>query len=159
MLEGLLMNTIVVQLSNRAWTMEAMHLACALARNIGGEIALLHLAPANNPGLLGWGVTPPTPAEYEQMKDYASVAEDYGVAFTVQPMQYVSMPDALAQVAEVLNAVALFAHIPASRVAVWRRFQLWNIRRQMHHCRLYTLDADQPELADEYVAPAAVWER
>jgi hypothetical protein len=140
------MQTIIVQMSDKRWTMEAMHLASALARNIDGRVVLLRLVLANNPGLLGWefGLVPATAKEQRQIEDYAAIAEDYGVEFSIKRMQYISLAGALAQAVELLNADVLFAHIAESGVAVLRRLRLWNLRRQLHRCRLLTLDEEQP---------------
>ena len=88
------MKTIMVQMSDKQWIMEAMHLASALARNIDGKIVLLRLVLATNPGLLGWGANLPTAEEQRQLYEYAAVAEDYGVEFRVQPMHYISSTEA-----------------------------------------------------------------
>ena len=143
------MKTIMVQMSDKRWTMEAIHLASALARNINGKIVLLRLVLANNPGLLGWGIAPPTAEEQRQMEEYAAVAEDYGVEFWVQPMQYITLTDALAQAAELLNVSVLFAHMHQSNIPFWRRFRLWSLKRQLQNCRLYTLDEERPLSIDE----------
>ena len=150
------MKIIMVQMSDdEQWTMEAMHLASAVARNLNGKIMLLRLVLANNPGLLGWGIAPPTAEEQHQMEEYAAVAEDYGVEFWVQPMQFVTLADALAQAAELINASFLFAHIPQSSIPLWRRFQLWNLKRQLGNCRLYTLDEEQPLRIEEPISSTA----
>ena len=146
------MKTIMVHMSNEQWTMEAMHLASAMARNLNGRISLLRLVLANNPGLLGWGIAPPTAEEQRQIKEYAAVAEDYGVEFWVQPMQFITLADALAQAVELLKVSVLFAHIPQSRIPLWRRFQLWSLKRQLGNCRLYTLDEEQPLSIEEPVS-------
>lgn len=138
------MKTIMVQMADKQWTMEAMHLASAVARNTDARIVLLRLALANNPGLLGWGMMAPTAEERRQMEEYASIAEDYGVEFDVQPMQFVTLVDALAQAARQRQAAALFAHIPHSSIPYWRRFRLWSLKRQLGDCRLYTLEEPQP---------------
>jgi hypothetical protein len=138
------MKTIMVQMSDEQWTMEAMHLASAMARNLNGRISLLRLVLANNPGLLGWGIAPPTAEQQRQMEEYAAVAEDYGVEFSVQPMQFITLADALGQAAELLRISVLFAHIPQSNIPFWRRFRLWSLNRQLGNCRLYTLEEEQP---------------
>ena len=153
------MKTIMVQMSDKQWTMEALHLACAMARSIGGQVVLLRLMLANNPGLLGWGlITPPTAEEYTQMGEYAAVAEDYGVECCVQSMQYVSLIDALGQAVEHVNAAVLFASIPQSRFSLFRKFRLWSLKRQLANCRLFTLDEEHPLDAGERIPVAAVWE-
>jgi hypothetical protein len=147
------MKTIMVQMSDNQWTMEAMHLASALARNVGGEVVLLHLVLANNPGLLGWDIAAPTPKELRQCEVYAAVAEDYGVEFCVQPMQYISLSEALAQAVELLGVHFLFANISRSKVPFWRYFQLWNLKRQLGECHLYTLTEEAPLHFEERIVP------
>jgi hypothetical protein len=138
------MNTIMVQMSDECWTMEAMHLACALAHNTNGQIMLLRLALANNPGLLGWDINPSTAKEQRQMEEYAAVAEDYGVDFCIQPMQYITQVDALVQAVELFHASVLFAHLPQKGIRFWRQFQLWSLKHKLGNCDLYTLDEEQP---------------
>ncbi len=137
------MNTILVQMSEKCWTMEAMHLSSALARSIDGKIVLLRLVLANNPGLLGWGISSPTAQENRLIEEYAMIAEDYDVEFWVQPMQYVTQIDALVQAVEILGASVLFADIPQSRVPYWRQLRLWSLRHQLDDCRLYILDKEE----------------
>ena len=153
------MKTVIVQMSDKQWTMEAMHLACALARNIDGRIVLLRLVLANNPGLLGWGIMRATTEEERRIKDYAAVADDYGVQFCVQPMQYVTFMDALAQAAGNLNASFLFALIPQSSFPMWKRFRLWNLKRQLGDCRLCLLDGDQPFNLEKPIPSTVIWDK
>lgn len=143
------MKTIMVQMSDEQWTMKAMHFASAVARNSNGGIVLLRLVLANNPGLLGWEIAPPTSEEQRQMEEYASVAEDYGVEFCVQPMHFITLTDALAQAAELSNISILFAHIPHSKIPLWSRYHLWSLKRQLGNIRLYTLDEEQPLSIEE----------
>jgi len=150
------MTTMMVQIADRTWTMQAMHLACAMARNTGSSVILLYLMPIKNPGLLGseLGITPPTPAQYADFDEYALIAEDYGVEIGLQPMQYESLCEALAQAVELLKPLALFARVPESIIPLWCRFQLWTLQRQLtaQNCRLYTLD--QPGRPEEESVPA-----
>ena len=146
------MDTIMIQVSERQWTMRAMHLACAMARNNHANLVLLNLRPVTSPMLLGTGlgVNLPTDHDLDDLNEFAMIAEDYGVMFTLQPMEYVSLNTALAQAVEYLNASVLFAHMPEHTPPVWQRFQKWNLRRQLsaQHCQLYTLD--QPESAEDW---------
>jgi hypothetical protein len=134
-------------MSDRQWTIQAMHLACAMARNTHARLVLLHLRPIKNPALLGSdvGLNALSDSEYDDLEEYGMVAEDYGVTLTVQPMAYESWVDALVQTAEYLNASVLFAHPSGQANIVWhwfQRWQQWILRRQLasHHCHLYTLD-------------------
>ena len=140
------MNLIAVQMADARWTLEAMHYASALARRTDGKVLLLHLTPVANPGLLGWGIAAPTEEEEQLLTGYATVAEDYGVPFCIQPLQYLSPIAAVIQAAAQLQTDALFAHLPESRFHLWRRFQRWNLKRQLGSCRLYLLEDDEPRL-------------
>ena len=148
------MKTIIVQQSDDdAWMTQAMHLACALARNTGGHLVLLRLVLANNPGLLGWGIAPQTTKEQKQATLCAAIAQDYGVDVSIQTMHFLTTIDALAQAAQQLNAVALFAHIADSRFPLWRRFRLWSLERQLHGCHLYPLDENLVPTSRGYLVP------
>jgi hypothetical protein len=138
------MKTIMVQMSDKQWTMEAMHLASALARNIDGKIILLRMVLANNPGLLGWGIASPSAEEQRQLYEYSAIAEDYGVQFCIQPMQYISSTEATTQAVELFKVDVLFANIPRSSIPLWQKFRLWNMKRQLGNCHLYTMTEEQP---------------
>lgn len=148
-----IMGTILVQISDRVWTTKAMHLACAIARNTRSRLFLLHLMKIRSPYLLGTelGALPPSRDQLEEIEELASIAEDYGLDPTIQPMQYESLTDALAQAAVHTQASVMFAHIPESVVPFWRTLQLWNLRRQLtnHGVRLYGLD--EPEQTEDWV--------
>lgn len=147
------MGTILVQISDRKWTTQAMHFACAMARNTYSQLVLLHLIKVRSPYLLGTeiGVIPPTSGELEDIDEYETIAEDYGLEVVLQPMQYVSFPDALTQAAEYTHAAVLFTHVPESVFPFWHQLRLWNLRRQLtsQGCQLYTLD--EPVQTEEWV--------
>jgi len=143
-LQGNAMSTILVQISDRPWTTQAMHIACALAHDTHSQLALLHLLEVRTPYLLGTalGTVPPTKDELDAIDDYRLVAASYGVEITLQRMQYESLTDALVQAAEYVHPSTMFAHIRESGIPLWRKFQLWNLRRQLKtwECQLFTLD-------------------
>jgi hypothetical protein len=138
------MRTILIQMADDDWTMHAMHLACALARNVEAKIALLRLIHVQHPSYLGtsFGNLPPDNQEYQHLQEYAATAEDYGVELTVYAMQCMASLDAVAEAAANLDAALVFAQVPSSRVPSWRKFQIWNLERRlrMEHCQLFTLD-------------------
>lgn len=144
------MATILVQMADHQWTVQAMHLACSAARNTGYELVLLHLLSVKNPGLLGSSVATgaPTSSEWEDIEDYALIAEDYGITLRLQPMTYTTLIDALAQAAEVLQPTLMFAHIPNGRIHWLHRVRLWLLERQLARvgCALSTL-----EQHDQYI--------
>lgn len=138
---------ILVQISNKKWTMQAMHLACAMARNTHTSVMLLHLMSVRSPALLGTelGVMPPTSRERSDFKEYEMIAEDYGVEVALQPMQYDDMAAAIAQAAEHIGATVVFAHLPESLFPFWKKFQNWNLRRELtaQGRQIYTLDENE----------------
>lgn len=144
---------ILVQVSDKQWTMQAMHLACAMARNNRTSVTLLHLMHVNSPALLGTnlGVVPPTAQEQENIHEYEMVAEDYGVDLALQPMQYDDLTEALLQAADYTNASTVFAHLPESIFSFWKKFQTWNLRRELaaRGRQIYFLDPN--ENVDEWV--------
>jgi hypothetical protein len=131
--KGFAMNTIMVQVADKRWTMQAMHLACAIARNTHAKVVLLHLLPVNNVLLLGSSplMEPTTPEEREAIKDYKSVAADYGVELELMPFQYDSLVDALVQAADDMDASVVFAHLPEGGFQLWNRFQAWSLQQQL----------------------------
>lgn len=135
---------IVVQISDRQWTMQAVHLACAMARNTESTLVLLQLWPVTNAGLLGTGIGVDTASARNalEFEEYETIAEDYGVPLSVQPMECESPIEASVQAATQLQASALFIHIPERRIAFWRPFQVRHIERRLaaFQCRLYLCD-------------------
>ena len=138
------MYTILVQMADEKWTMEAMHLACALARSVGAQVALLRLIQVTHPSYLGtpFGNKPPDKTEYQRLKEYTATAEDYGAELTLCWMQCISSLDAVVEAADSLDATIIFARIVPTRFAIWRRFQVWNLKRRlmMKRRQLFTLD-------------------
>jgi hypothetical protein len=138
------MYTILVQVAEEKWTMEAMHLACALAHSTKAQVALLRLVQVRHPGYLGtyFGNRPPDKAEYQRLKEYTATAEDYGAELTIYWMQCLSSLDALVEAADNLDATIVFACVIPTRLPFWRTFQVWNMKRRLmtNHRQLFTLD-------------------
>lgn len=152
------MKTILVQISASRWTLQAVHLACSLARNNDARVILLRLIPVYHPGYLGTEFVDSamTPQEYKDITTYSATAEDYGVMMTIQPMQYLTALDAVVNAAEQVKADIVFARVPASRISYWHKFQIWNLQRRLVPARrqLYTLDQSEDQLTSITVKPA-----
>lgn len=138
------MPPVIVVVSEFSWTVKAMHLACALARNTQTPLMLLDFRMTKNVGLLGMGIgyNPPTIQEYAELKDYGMIAEDYGVLMSIQPVEYESFSDALVQMVELFEPQTIFATLPKSVIPFFSQMQLRAVRRQLGdlNCKLYTLD-------------------
>jgi hypothetical protein len=138
------MAAIMVAAGERKWTLEAMHLACALARNTGKEIVLVKLISVSQPSYLGanfanWGYTA---EDQVQVRDFTHTAEDYGVNLSLTVFEYIDFVPGLVQAAEHADADVVFATLPDSVIPYWRRLRLWDLRRQLKARTLYTLDRD-----------------
>jgi hypothetical protein len=128
------------------WTQQAMHLACAMARDTGTAVVAVRMVPVNHPLLLGdISAVKHTADERSLPYDCAVTAEDYGVAYQMLVFNYVNYFSGLSSAAEQINAIAIFMSIHHSSFVPWDRFQLWRLRRAAKRI-IYTLEtpADQP---------------
>src|SRR2546428_56721 len=116
--------SIMVQITDRRWTLAAMHLACALARPCGAEVALVKMVPVQHVGWLGTdlGYLRLTLDDRKDMTDYETITEDYGVPSSRHFYQYATLPGAIVDAAEYVNAGVVFATLPTSIIPFWRKF-------------------------------------
>ena len=135
---------IVLCVSDPQWTLEALHLAGAVASDFGYRVALVQLVSVDHPLLLGTeeAYSRYTTADQEKLREYAAALEAYGVLFDSYVYPYVSMASAIVDIAEQLEACIVFATLPHGLFQFWRRFRLWTIRHRLRQrdCPLYTLD-------------------
>ncbi|MBZ0288787.1 MAG: hypothetical protein K8I30_14310 [Anaerolineae bacterium] len=152
------MKKIMVQVTDKAWTLEALHLACAMAHGGNMTITLVRFMEVGHPSYLGtdMGYIAPTPQEYRDLQDYQAAAKDYGVELEVRSMQCLAPLDVVAQAATELEADVVFARLPETIIPYMRRFRLWNLRRVLsgQDCQLYTLD--KPVTTHEWVPAVTV---
>ncbi len=137
------MKIVLVQMTEKQWTMPAVHLACALARSSSANIILLQLIQEPHPSNLKQRfsfVSPPP--QHDDIGEYAATAEDYGVHLSVRFMQCLSPLEALSNAADQLNADVVFAYVPQSWLPYWRKFQTWHLQRSLAaaHRQLFVLD-------------------
>jgi len=59
----------------------------------------------------------PTSREERELEAYTKIAADYGVEISLQPMEYLTLNDALVQAVELFNAHSLFLHFRQNRFA------------------------------------------
>ena len=129
---------IMVQIADRDWTLEALHCAGVMARERAAhegasKIALVKMIPVQHLGWLGteMGYIDLSEKDQQELTDYVETLEDYGVEYDLYPFQYATLPDAIVQVAEHLDAQVVFATLPASRIPFWQRFQFSEVRRHL----------------------------
>jgi hypothetical protein len=156
------MYTILVQMADETWTGQALHFACALARNNGARIILLRLMQVQQLSYLGteFGSTPLSSREYAAWLGYAATAEDYGVELVRQSMQCWSKLDALADAADYVGAQVIFAYIPHSRIPYMDRLQRRGLQRRLGKAnrQLYTLEpsAGNPGIPPIVMTPVPI---
>lgn len=145
--------TILIQLSDYSWTVQALHLACSMARSQHETVTLLRLMQVRHISYLGsaFGRTPITDQEMGELLSYQDTAEDYGVELELEQMQCLNCTDAIAEAASILSATAVFARVPSSVIPFWHdlmearlQYRLWRAGRS-----LYTL---QPNPSTDQVA-------
>ena len=135
---------IMIILGERPWTMQALHLACAMARRQEVTIVLVKMTPVIHPLLLGTeaGSLAFSWQDAQDLQDFAATAEDYGVAMQVEICQYANFIHAVVDAAEQLEITAVFATIPDGHFPPWSHLQRWWLRLQLtwHNHQLYTLE-------------------
>ncbi len=140
------MQTIMVQLTDHRQTLATLHFACAMALHTGSRIVLVKMLPAEHPGWLGtdmgsWNLTA---QDHDNMREYQATAEDYGVEVSGEIFQYLTLPEAIADAADYVDAQFVFAVVPGSVIPFWHRFQVWTLRKRLaqHGRQLFLPDQD-----------------
>jgi len=145
--------TIMVQVADHEWTLEAVHSACILARRTGGEVVLVKMVPVQHPSWLGTelGYMHFTEQDRQALRDYELTLEDYGIQYSIRVMQYAALNDALVQAAESVGAQIVFAQLPNSVIPHWHKVQMALLRRRLAHqqCRLLEQAPMMPEASVE----------
>ncbi|MEZ4592671.1 MAG: hypothetical protein R3D55_16225 [Chloroflexota bacterium] len=141
---------LLIVMGDPAWSMAALHLACAMSRHRQTEIVLLKMVPVRHPVLLGTeaGTLNLTPEQAENLKDMAATAEDYGVCLQIQVCPYANYWPAVVGAAEMLVVTAVIIHIPHTALPYWHRVRRWLLYHQLarQNQLLLTLDDLTPSL-------------
>lgn len=127
-------DVLMVVLGEREWTQRAMHLACAVARDLHEPVVMVDMVRANHPALLGEaaGLINQTAAERQLLQECAATAEDYGVEFQLRVVCYADFVTGLASAAEQIHASLIFAPPPAGPFGFWNRLVLWRMEHAAH---------------------------
>ena len=141
---------LLIVMRDRAWTLAALHLACAISRRNQTEVVLLKMLHVNHPLQLGTdaGFLNYSLEDAHALADMAETAEDYGVSVDVRVGQYANYWHGVVDIAEQLAVTAVIIHIPPSPIPNWRQFRCWLLKRQLARQRqmLITLDDLNPSL-------------
>lgn len=152
------MQTILVHMANLKWTTQALHLACALARNDQARVVLLRLIEVQHVRTLGtdYANVPFTPQEYTNLVEYNATAEDYGVDISVAQIQCAYPLEAVINAAQQLNADMVFVHVPDSRIPLLKKLRLWQLERMFAKTQrqFYTLETPHNTIIQPAQSPA-----
>ncbi len=126
-------NRIMVQTGEYRATLEAVHLAAAMARDQRAQLVLFEMIAVSQPAWLGTelGNVGRTERSRREMASYRAVAEEYGVPVTLQPFQYVTLLGAIVDAADFVDARSVFAVLPEASLPFWHRFRVWLLRQQL----------------------------
>lgn len=137
-------STIMVQMADPQWTLQAVHLACAVARTNGYHILLVKMVPVSHVGWLSteFGYQHFTIEDRRLLQECAITAEDYGISSTMKLFQYVTLSDAIVDAASQFDPRIVFATLPHYKLPYWRKFLIWRMRHGMERQQrlLYTLE-------------------
>ncbi|MFO7680733.1 MAG: hypothetical protein R6X34_11830 [Chloroflexota bacterium] len=141
---------LMIVMGERAWTLAALHLACAMSRRNQTELLLLKMAPVRHPLLLGdaAGSLSVTAEDTKALADMTATTEDYGVPLAVEICQYANYWHGVVDAAAQLGATAVIIHIPHASIPYRHNFRRWLLNRQLARqgCLLITLDDLTPSL-------------
>lgn len=145
---------LIVVLGDPTWSIKAMHLACAMARDSESVVFIIKMVRVNNPLLLGdpAGYVNYSAADRHALQDCEAIAVTYSVPVRQHVCPYADFVAALAGLTTQFDAAVLFASHGNSRFTIWNRYQHW---RMVHAVGrpVYGLNttADQPIVS---LAPA-----
>lgn len=132
---------MICSIEDVVWTQEAVHQACCIARNEPANLVLVQMLRVQHLALLGTALER-FKYDREAIEFYRQIAEDYGLEISFKPFQYYALTDAIVDAAEYLQAYMVFAQLPDSMVKLWRKYQMWQLRRRLiaQSCQLLTLE-------------------
>lgn len=132
---------IMVQVEDPQWTADVLHDACRLARNCGGEIALVHMVRVRSLLYLGtdFGYLDLSDEDKQRLAGYVETAEDYGLPHSVTLYQYSDLYEGIVDAVELVGACIAFGRLPKSTIPFWRecRFELLRNRLLHQHVELF----------------------
>ena len=155
---------IMVVTGEHTWTLQALHLAAAMARETGASLLLVEMVRVGHVEYLGAGLREVLlPYErLEALRNYTDAVRGYGIPITVAPFEYLDYTGGLLSAAEQSEALAVFAPAPAG-LRPLAAARLWRLRRALRR-PFYTLGAgdgaavwslEQPAAETKAPAPAA----
>ena len=131
---------ILVVTGDHDWTLQAVHLAAAMARETGAAVRLVEMVAVNRVDLLGDGLeeSPLSYTRLEALREYAAAIDGYGIPVAVTTFAYADYVGGLLSAAEQNGARVVFAPAPGGSPAFLAAWRGWYLRRALRR-PLYTL--------------------
>ena len=129
---------ILVVTGDHDWTLQAVHLAAAMARETGAAVHLIEMVAVNRVDLLGDGLdeSPLSYARLDALSEYTAVIDGYRIPVAVTTFAYSDYVGGLLSAAEQSGAGVVFAPAPGGApafLAAWRGWYLrWALRRPLY---------------------------
>lgn len=114
------MPTLMVQMDDHKWTLNALREACSQARTRGAQVVLALMLPQRHVvfGNINVDRYSFTDAECEDLRDYNMVAEQYGVPLMTRVFEYNDLEQGISEAADALNAETVYVRLPGALLAV-----------------------------------------
>ena len=133
---------IMVVTGEHAWTLQALHLAAAMARETGASLLLVEPVRVSHLEYLGAGLREAL-LPYDRLTalhEYAAAIRDYGIEVTIAPYECTDYIGGLLSAVDQVAPLAVFAPAPGGRLPLLAEARLWYLRRALRR-PLYTLSA------------------
>lgn len=142
--------TIMVQFTTSPDGLKAFHHACRAARTQDLSVIVVCMMPVQHLSWLGSDVCPfEIPSLHREGKAHAAIAKQYGVQLRLLPFQYYSLPGAIVDAADFVDAKLVFAALPHSRLPLVNEFQTRLLRKRLsEHGRELAMAGDDEELSE-----------
>ena len=128
---------ILVVVAEHDWTLAALQTACHLAREQSAAIVLMKMVYAQHFSWLGteFGSMHLSDKELQEMTEYQSTVDDYGVEQSTVIFQYLTLSDAIKLTADHVTAHFVFATLPKSMIPFWTSYRIerlrWDLLKQV----------------------------
>jgi hypothetical protein len=138
------MPTLMVQMDDHKWTLNALHEACGKARTRGAQVVLALMLPQRHVvfGNINVDRYQFTDAEAEELREYNAVAAEYGVPLMTRVFEYDDLEEGISAAADALNAETVYARLPGALLPVTQHSHERHLEEvlEAHHHDLRLLD-------------------
>lgn len=133
-------STILVVTGERQWTLRALHLAAAMAREASLPVVIAHMVPVAHLEYLGAGTREELLSfeAYDDLSNYLLTVDAYGVPVRIELFEYSDYNGGVTSASDLYEAAVVFAPAPTGIIETVARWRLWALRRMVRR-PLYVL--------------------